>query len=225
MFAGHHSLRQRMTGYPGWLRFFLQIFFKLLYHQFAWMYDWVAAAVSLGSWRDWVTSIMPYLDVPKVLELGHGPGYLQAALARQGRLSVGLDESDQMGRLARQNARKQNAPVRIIRARAQQLPFKDESFERVVATFPSEYIADPGTLQEIRRVLPRGGKAVILLLAWITGKSLLERMMNWLFRFTGQSFQWDDRYLAPLKEAGFQAHSELISSKSSQLLVIILEKT
>ena len=32
----------------------LRIFFHLLYHPFAWTYDFIAWAVSLGRWKDWV---------------------------------------------------------------------------------------------------------------------------------------------------------------------------
>ena len=65
----------------GW---FLRFFFHLLYHQFAWTYDWVAAGVSLGRWNEWVRSILPYMQEGRILELGHGPGHLQAELLKTG---------------------------------------------------------------------------------------------------------------------------------------------
>mgnify|MGYP000415727245 CR=1 FL=1 len=213
-----------MNLYPAWLRHLLRLFFKLLYHQFAWSYDWVAATVSLGSWKKWVTSVIPFLDAQKILELGHGPGHLQAELLRQGRFCVGIDASPQMSRLASRNLTRQGLSPRLVTALGQQLPFPSGSFECLAATFPTEYIADPATLAEIHRVLTDGGKAVILLLAWITGKSPLHRALSWLYRFTGQTFEWDDRYLAPLRNAGFQPHSEVVSAENSTLLVIVLEK-
>ena len=57
----------------------LRIFFQLLYHPFAWAYDLVAGLVSLGRWKSWVLCGLPLL-AGRVLEIGFGPGHLQAAL-------------------------------------------------------------------------------------------------------------------------------------------------
>ena len=65
------------------LLFILRTFFKLLYHQFSWTYDWVASIVSLGEWQNWVSSVLPYIIGPNVLEIGFGPGHLQAARTDQ----------------------------------------------------------------------------------------------------------------------------------------------
>lgn len=54
----------------------LKTFFYLLYHRFAWAYDFVATSVSVGMWDEWVFSVLPALEGPIVLELGHGPGHL-----------------------------------------------------------------------------------------------------------------------------------------------------
>ena len=100
----------------------LNTFFHLLYHQFAWTYDWVAAIVSLGRWKDWISATLPYLDGPLVLEIGHGPGHLQVALQAKGIQAVGLDASAQMGRQAdrcrsaagRCDSIQQSAPSRAL---------------------------------------------------------------------------------------------------------------
>jgi ubiquinone/menaquinone biosynthesis C-methylase UbiE len=81
----------------------LRFFFKLLYHQFAFAYDLVAATVSLGRWKDWVMSILPFVEGPRVLEIGFGPGHLQRRLLQRGLIAVGIDESPQMARLAKRN--------------------------------------------------------------------------------------------------------------------------
>ena len=74
---------------------FLRFFFHQLYHGFAWTYDFVAASVSIGRWRGWVLTALPYLEGPRVLELGHGPGHLQLALFESGLAPLGLDASRQ----------------------------------------------------------------------------------------------------------------------------------
>jgi 2-polyprenyl-3-methyl-5-hydroxy-6-metoxy-1,4-benzoquinol methylase len=97
------------------LRKFLAVlmrnFFALLYHQFAWTYDFVAAVVSLGMWKQWVSSTLPYLDGPRVLEIGHGPGHLLLALAEKGLKATGLDESRWMGKIALKKIRCQQQHI------------------------------------------------------------------------------------------------------------------
>src|SRR5512143_1971128 len=124
------------------LTIILRAFFKLLYHQFAWTYDLVAAIVSLGLWQKWILSVLPYIDGLHVLELGHGPGHLQAALHRKGIASIGVDESPQMGKIAYKRLTRIGFTPRLINGHGQMIPFAIESFHQVVATFPAEYILD-----------------------------------------------------------------------------------
>ena len=120
--------------------------------------------------------------------------------------------------------RKRDYQPSLVRGLAQSLPFENESFQKIVATFPSEYIVDPLTLSEMKRVLSPGGQAVILALAWITGKKWLERSAALLFRITDESPEWEDRFLEPVWNAGFQAHVDWIELKSSRLVVILAQK-
>src|SRR5512143_2186632 len=87
------------------IRRLMRAVFYLLYHPFAFTYDLVAATVSLGRWKAWVFSILPYVEGTRLLELGHGPGHLQRILRDRGLASVGLDESAPMGNLARKRLR------------------------------------------------------------------------------------------------------------------------
>jgi ubiquinone/menaquinone biosynthesis C-methylase UbiE len=209
------------------LRFFawfLRRFFDLLYHQFSWAYDYVAWTVSLGLWKDWILSVIPYLHDATILELGHGPGHLQIALHQAGKRCFGLDQSKQMSSQARRRLRRSGLPAHLLRARSEQLPFPANSFPQIVVTFPSEYIADKDTLAEIYRVLLPGSSAVVLLLAWITGKSILDRLAAWLFRVTGETPVWKDEDLTPARAAGFIVQSEFITFPTSKLLVVQLCK-
>src|SRR6266545_6817971 len=63
---------------------FMRLFFRLLYHPFAWSYDLVAATVSLGRWKGWVKTATGLLTGPRVLELGFGPGHMQTYLVESG---------------------------------------------------------------------------------------------------------------------------------------------
>jgi ubiquinone/menaquinone biosynthesis C-methylase UbiE len=202
----------------------LRFFFYLIYQPMAWSYDLVAWSVSLGRWKDWVLCTLPYLLEGPVLELGHGPGYLQTALAAGGLKTFGLDFSKQMGRLAQRKLRKLGYAQLIARGRSQALPFPAASFNRLVATFPSEYIFQPGTLAEVQRVLAPGGRLVIAPLAWITGSRPLDRAARWLFRVTGEAPDWDEVWLKPFLDCGFRLlQKDFIELRGSRVLVLVFE--
>lgn len=165
---------------------FLRLFFDLLYGRLAWAYDAVACIVSMGLWVRWVETALAVLGGPSVLELGHGPGHLQVRMARRGWLVAGIDPSPEMGGLARRRLRGAGLPVRLVRARAQALPFCDGSFQEVVATFPTEYVLDPRTCDEAIRVLRPGGRVVIVAAAHFAARDPVSRLLEWLYRVTGQ---------------------------------------
>lgn len=206
----------------------LRFFFHHFYHAFAWTYDAVAALVSIGRWRGWVLTALPYLDGPRVLELGYGPGHLQTALGQKGLQAFGLDESRQMANMARSRLQRAGFPRRLSSGYAQSLPFRSGSFDNVVATFPTDYIIDPRSLAEIRRVLRPGGKLVVVPAAWIGGRQAPDRAAAWLFRVTQQGAEITqavrERIVTPFAQAGFRARSELVEQRSSTVLVILAQK-
>jgi len=209
---------------------FLRLFFRLLYHSFAWTYDLVSWTVSLGRWQDWVKSVTPFIEGTRVLELGHGPGHLQRILRDLNLLTFGLDKSRQMGYLAKGNlARSGYTQNDLIRGLGQDLPFPTGTFDTIVATFPTEYIFEEQTLSEVRRVLTDGGGLILLPVAWITGAGLLDKFAAWLFRITGQApsdlnQEIINRFSKPFIETGFQVKTEQLEVKSSLVLIVIAEK-
>jgi len=204
--------------------YFLRLFFSLLYHQFAWMYDLVAAAVSLGRWKKWVKSSIPYLE-GRILEIGYGPGHLQVSLNEKGFSVFGLDESRQMAYQAKRRLVRDSYRINLTRGHSQFLPFQPHFFNSLVATFPAEYIYDQHTLQEAQRVLVPGGRLVIVPMAWITGTRPLERLAAWLFRITGEAPGKPKPIPAAIRDqfarAGFQVRSEIVKMEGSQVLIII----
>ncbi|MBN1454078.1 MAG: class I SAM-dependent methyltransferase [Anaerolineales bacterium] len=214
----------------GIIQRFMQFFFKLIYHPFAWSYDFVAWTVSLGRWKDWVTSVLPFIQGTRVLELGHGPGHLQRLLLDLNLLAVGLDESRQMGSRAKDRLDHAGyTQIKLTRGLAQSLPFPAGIFDTVVASFPSEYIFDMQTLAEAYRVLNNGGRFLVLPAAWITGQKLMERFAAGLFRVTGQASSdpveiISERLKRPFVEVGFCVKIEQVEVKSSLVLIVIAEK-
>ncbi len=198
---------------------------RLLHHfyrEFAWTYDVVAWGVSAGLWRQWVLAALPEAR-GRVLELGFGTGYLQAALA--GRPGVaGLDASPQMARLAARRVRRHGYTPRLARGVAQALPFAAASFDTVLATFPAEYIFDPTTHAEIRRVLAPEGRLVLLPLAQLD-PGLYTRLIDVAYRLSLlASVRRDPQApppVVPLQVAGLRLTRHWIRVGPSQVMVLV----
>jgi len=209
----------------------MRFFFHHFYHTFAWTYDFVAALVSVSRWNTWIQAVIPFIHGKNVLEVGHGPGHLQELLINGQRFSVGLDESRQMGRLAKRRLEKAGCiQFNLTRARAESLPFANDTFDTVLSTFPTEYIFDIHTLSAIYRILRKKGRLIVLPSAWITGQKFLDKSAAWLFKITGQSpaFSYGivSQQIKPLLEAaGLIPDFQAMEIKSSTVLIVIASKS
>ena len=200
---------------------FMRVFFHLLYHPFAFAYDLVAAAVSFGRWKNWIQAVLPFIEGTRILELGHGPGHLQRTLLDLNLDPVAMDESAQMGILAK---RRLGNLHKLTRGLAQQLPFANNSFDCVVSTFPTEYIFNAQTLSEIGRCLSDGGRLIVLPVAWPKSGFL-----KWLYRVTGESpadeqTSIQSKMKEPFINAGFKTKVEIVELQSSILMIIVANK-
>ncbi|HET9800553.1 MAG TPA: methyltransferase domain-containing protein [Chthoniobacterales bacterium] len=113
----------------------------------------------------WATStrqfIPPLLDAAEVLgqmsilDVGCGPGYVSAVAAERGAIPTGLDFSTEMIAIA-----KEMWPgIEFREGDAQNLPFADANFDRVVANFSLLHLAQPErAMAEAARVLKPGGR-------------------------------------------------------------------
>ncbi len=207
--------------------------FRLLYFELAWTYDPVSWIVSRGRWREWQRAALPFVAHGDVLELGHGPGHMLAALAAAGSRAVGLDISPYMSRLAKSRS---SAP--LVRAEVQALPFAPACFDTVLSTFPTEYIVNPNTLASVHRVLKPDGRLVIVPEGHLTGHGVINRLIDWLFRVTGQRHPHDTgasavpelpdesaslRHL--VAAAGFEVTVSQIALAGSQVVVVTAIRT
>jgi len=145
------------------LRALLTWLYDRLYHELAWAYDPVSWLVSGGRWRQWRRSALGLVAGQRVLEVGSGPGHLLVDLLESGREAYGLDLAPQMIATARRHLARSGLRGRLIRGDACCLPFVPESFDTVVATFPSGYALTAEFGDEAGRVLRPGGRLVVVL--------------------------------------------------------------
>ncbi|HEX6798806.1 MAG TPA: class I SAM-dependent methyltransferase [Ktedonobacterales bacterium] len=151
--------------------------FELLYRNRA-LY-WLASTIPFaGQWRRWQRLVIPRLGATSqdVLEVGCGIGTLQTDLNAAGYTCAAVDRSPQMVAATRARLRRHGftaAAEDVTQGDVRDLPFPDASFDAVVSTFPTDYIADPRSLREIARVLRPGGRLIVVLSATLLPTSAL----------------------------------------------------
>lgn len=198
--------------------------FYLLYNTLAFTYDAVSWGVSLGVWRSWQRAVLGFLpDGAVVLELAHGTGNLQMDLQRAGLQTVAIDLSAHMGRIAHKKLLHQRALSRLVRARAQALPFATTGFDAVVSTFPTRFILEAETLQEVYRVLRPQGVLVVVFNGELQRPRWIVAFIEWLYRITGQREGVD---MLPFFTAqGFRAEYRTVQLENSKAHLLIATKT
>lgn len=105
--------------------------------------------------------IQPLLDAAKlgaqmsILDVGCGPGYVSAAARERDAIPIGLDFSKEMIAIAERMFPR----IEFREGDAQNLPFAEASFDRVVANFALLHLAEPErAMAEAARVLKPGGR-------------------------------------------------------------------
>src|SRR5437667_5680053 len=126
-------------------------------------YERAGALLSFGQdarWRERLVSLLDAGSDDAVLDVATGTGLVARAIAERYRCQVvGLDRSaDMLGAAA---ARDGHIP--LVRARAESLPFPDESFDHLTFTYLLRYVDDPAaTMRELARVVRPGGRIAAL---------------------------------------------------------------
>jgi ubiquinone/menaquinone biosynthesis C-methylase UbiE len=176
---------------PRWL---IKLAFHLLYYHLAWSYEWVAWLVSFGQWSTWRRLALQFVQPGPMLELAYGTGVFFVDMLAAGHRPVGIDLSPYMARQAGRRLARHGWASRLAQAQAQTLPFPDNHFATVVATFPTNYIFEAATLAEIHRVLHSpspeadqpAGRLVIVVEGQLRGPWPLRPFIDWLYRITDQ---------------------------------------
>jgi demethylmenaquinone methyltransferase / 2-methoxy-6-polyprenyl-1,4-benzoquinol methylase len=122
-------------------------------------YDRTAALLSFGQdprWRRFLVSRTEAGPASTVLDVAAGTGAVaRELLAQKGCTVVALDQSPEMLAEAR---RRLPPDVKVIQARAEELPFPDAAFDALTFTYLLRYVDDPGAvLRELARVVRPGG--------------------------------------------------------------------
>lgn len=199
---------------------------RLLYDKLSFMFDFAARRVSGGRWKRWGQTCVSCVNGRRVLELGHGPGYLLIELKRAGYEPTGIDLSRGMGRLTSRRLRRAGIDVPLVRCRAQALPFRANSFDAAVATFPTDDILKLNTLQEVARVIPQGGRLAMVVGAQLEGSEPNPYFIDWLKALiVGKGKEREgERASSVFPRAGFRARIEHQAVEGSPVILLIAEK-
>ena len=99
----------------------------------------------------------------RVLEVAPGPGYFAIEMAKLGHKVTAIDISRTFVEIGRNNAAKAGVEVAFREGDAAHLPFEEGSFDFVMCRAAFKNFADPvGAMEEMYRVLTKGGRAVII---------------------------------------------------------------
>jgi ubiquinone/menaquinone biosynthesis C-methylase UbiE len=127
------------------------------------VYDVVMVRLTRRLYQRVIGDIAPVLSEGKVLDAGTGPGTLAREIARrQPQLQVyGIDLSEDMIRLAREHAKREQLEERVHFAigNVAHLPYPDHYFDLVVSTISMHHwyeLEQP--LRDLYRVLRPGGR-------------------------------------------------------------------
>ncbi len=139
-----------------------------LFDKVARRYDSLNTFFSMGMDRLWRRRLAKSISGSKtVLDIATGTGEVAIEtvdVLPEARV-FGVDPSSEMLLLARRKIVSRGLSERIsfARSRAEELPFKDSSFDAVTIAFGIRNTVDPAlSLSEMRRVLRPGGKAAVL---------------------------------------------------------------
>ncbi|HEX8996377.1 MAG TPA: class I SAM-dependent methyltransferase [Ktedonobacterales bacterium] len=236
MASGANGQRNRASRGEGARWRIVRWLFELLYRNRT-LY-WLASTLPFaGQWRVWQRLALARLMGPDVLEVGCGMGTLLADMIERGYHARAIDRSPQMVAAARGELRKRGLRLdatTVQRASVQTLPFTDASFDSVVSTFPTDYIADPAALREIARTLrPNGRLVVVLGASLLPSRVILRPLVALQLLVYGRSAQTTVScagsaarpLLARLRDAGLSPHAECVSGPFWVAYLVIATKT
>jgi ubiquinone/menaquinone biosynthesis C-methylase UbiE len=126
-----------------------------------WLYDLMAGRAERAGIADLRTSLLADLE-GDIVEIGSGTGASLPHYRRATRV-VAVEPDESMAKRLPGKIADARVPVEVVSARAEQLPFEDDSFDAAVFAFVLCSVENQGVvLAEAKRVLKREGKLVLL---------------------------------------------------------------
>lgn len=120
-------------------------------------------------------------DGLRILDVGCGDGILAIELAKNGARATGVDSSERMIAAARRGAERQGSSASFRLAKAEALPFEDDTFDVVLAVTVLCFVEDTViAMTEMTRVLRPGGKLVLGELGRHSSWAAVRRIKGWL---------------------------------------------
>lgn len=129
-----------------------------------------------------ILELVGSVDGKRVLDLGSGDGLLTATFASRGASAVGVDIDRSMLRAAVARADpRQRQPPRFVQGRLERLPFRDATFDVVVAVTVLCLLSDRAiAVREAARVLRPGGRLIVGDLGRWNTWAARRRIKGWL---------------------------------------------
>ena len=115
---------------------------------------------------DWIFIKNLPLKRQRVLDIGCGSGHLLQLMSRYFKYLYGIDNSEEMIKKAKKNLKKASFCCQD----ANFLPYPREYFDYVISHTAFHHLKKEKALEEARRVLKKGGKLLIVDVAWEQNK-------------------------------------------------------
>ena len=171
------------------------------------LYDTVSRLLGVTSMHRQLVDQAAVRPGQRLLEIGCGTGNLAIMVARlhPGADVTGIDPDPRALARARRKAARRGTPVHWDRGFAQDLPYPDAAFDRVLSSLMLHHLDADGrvaALREVRRVLRPGGTLHVVDLAGAgaPARGLVARLAH---RRPRLHATFEDRIPALLEEAGF----------------------